>query len=88
MAKLNALRERERLARRDWIDCLLRVEEMIAMRADDPDRGCLPVLQDAQRDAQQAGQKCRALQERIAALEGPGGARVIQLHAVWPPARP
>lgn len=84
MATLRELRARERCARSDWIDCLLRVEEMVSMRADEPERGCLNALREAQHEALEAGRKCRALQERIAALEGPDGELARRGGMDWP----
>lgn len=71
MATLSELREWEQQAKGHWIDCLMTVDEMLSMHADDPERGCLEALREAQEDAYQAGLNVRALQERIARLTGP-----------------
>lgn len=73
MATLNELREWERLAHTAWLDSLMAVDEMLSMHADDPDRGCLETLRMAQEEALLSGQRVRALQERIAFVEGPFG---------------
>ena len=54
MATLNELREWEHQVKSYWIDALLRVDEMLEMNADDPDRGCIEALRDAQDEALQA----------------------------------
>lgn len=86
MATLSELREWEEQARSYWIDSLMAVDEMLSMNADDPDRGCLEVLRDAQDDALQAGRKVRALQERIARLSGPPGPLPTMRGFNWPDA--
>lgn len=73
MAALSELREWEEQARSYWLECLMSVDEMLSMRADDPVSGCMEVLREAQDEAIRAGQKVRALQERIARLIGPSG---------------
>ena len=73
MATLNELRDWEKQAQGYWIDALLAVDEMLSMHADDPERGCIEALREAQEEAFQAGRKVRALQERIARLTGPTG---------------
>lgn len=84
MATLTELRMREATAKSAWLDCLMRVDEMLGMRADDPDYGCLGALREAQNDALEAGRRCRALQERIAALEGPSGELSRRGGIGWP----
>lgn len=84
MAKLSELREWEQQARSYWIDSLMAVDEMLGMHADDPDRGCLEALRDAQEEALRAGQRVRALQERIARLTGPSGPLPTMQGFKWP----
>lgn len=84
MATLIELREWEEQARGYWIDSLMAVDEMLSMNADDPDKGCLEALRDAQDEALQAGQKVRALQERIARLTGPFGSVPTLQGFQWP----
>jgi hypothetical protein len=84
MATLAELREWEREAHSYWLDTLLTVDEMLSMHADDPDRGCIETLREAQAAALQAGQKVRALQERIVRLVGPA-APLPNMHGFkWP----
>lgn len=73
MATLEELRDWEREAHGHWIDSLMAVDEMLEMHADDPDRGCLEALREAQDEALHAGRRVRELQERIARLVGPHG---------------
>jgi hypothetical protein len=73
MATLFELREWERQAHGYWLDSLMVVDEMLSMHADDPERGCIEALREAQDEALQAGQRVRALQERIVRLVGPSG---------------
>lgn len=87
MARLSELRALEKQAERDWFDCLMRVDEMLSMHADDPDRGCLEALREAQDEALQAGRKVKALQERIAFLEGPFGEFSRRRGVGWPAKR-
>jgi len=84
MATLGELREAEKLAERDWFDCLLRVDEMLSMRAGEPDSGCHKALREAQNDVIVAGQRRVALQKRIAALEGPQGEMATWRSEGWP----
>lgn len=84
MASLSELREWEQEAKAYWIDSLMVVDEMLSMQADDPDRGCLEALRNAQDEALQAGQKVRALQERIARLTGPEGPLPTLQGFRWP----
>ena len=84
MATLAELREWEIEAHSYWLDCLLAVDEMLSMRADEPDRGSIEALRDAQDVALQAGQKVRALQERIARLVGPTGPLPNIAGLKWP----
>jgi hypothetical protein len=73
MATLLELREWEQQAHGYWLDSLMVVDEMLSMHADDPERGCIEALREAQDEALQTGQRVRALQERIARLVGPSG---------------
>jgi hypothetical protein len=73
MATLLELRKWEQQAHGYWLDSLMVVDEMLSMHADDPERGCIEALREAQDEALQAGQRVRALQERIARLVGPSG---------------
>lgn len=84
MASLEELRDWEREAHGYWIDCLMAVDEMLEMNADDPDRGCLEALREAQDDAIQAGWKVREIQERIARLVGPYGPLPTLERFSWP----
>lgn len=84
MATLNELWDWEREAQGYWIDALLTVDEMLSMHADDPDRGCVEELREAQEEAFQAGRKVRALQERIARLTGPAGQLPTMQGFKWP----
>lgn len=84
MPSLPELRDRERAAKSAWLDCLMRVDEMLSMHADVPDSGCVGALREAQNDALEAGRRCRALQERIAALEGPYGVLCRRPGTGWP----
>jgi hypothetical protein len=84
MATLSELREWEEQARSYWLDSLMSVDEMLAMNADDPDRGCLEALRDAQDKALLAGRKVRELQERIARLVGPHGVLPTSQGFLWP----
>lgn len=84
MATLNQLREWEQRAKSEWIDALLHVDELLAAHADEPDRGCLGALRSAQSEALQAGQRVRALQERIARLTGPSGPLPTMDGFQWP----
>lgn len=84
MATLEELRDWEREAHSYWLDSLMAVDEMLSMHADDPDRGCLEALREAQDEALQAGRKVRALQERIAFLEGPFGEFSRRRGVGWP----
>jgi hypothetical protein len=84
MATLNDLRRAEKLAERDWFDCMLRVDEMLSMRAGEPDSGCHEALRQAQQDVIVAGQRRVALQKRIAALEGPQGEMATWRSKGWP----
>lgn len=70
---LAELRDWEREAHSYWLNSLLAVDEMLSMYADDPERGCVEALREVQDAALQAGQRVRALQERIARLVGPAG---------------
>ncbi|MDQ8699248.1 hypothetical protein [Hyphomicrobium sp. LHD-15] len=88
MATLQELRGWEQQAKSYWLDALMVVDEMLGMHADDPDRGCLEALRDAQDEALQAGRKVRALQERIAVLEGPFGEFSRRRGVSWPTERP
>lgn len=83
MDDLSDLREREEDAKAYWIECLMSVDEMLSMRADDPQRGCLVALRDAQENAMQAGRKVRVLQERIAKLVGPSGPMPSMIGFNW-----
>jgi hypothetical protein len=60
------------------------VDEMLSMHADDPERGCVEALRTAQDEALQAGQRVRALQERIARLKGPSGSLPTMVEFKWP----
>lgn len=84
MATLAELRDWEREARSSWLDSLLAVDEMLSMHADDPDRGCIEALREAQDVALKAGQKVRALHERIARLVGPTGPLPNIAGLKWP----
>lgn len=84
MANLSELRVWERQAHSEWLDSLLAVEEMLSMHAEDPARGCRENLRHAQDEALQAGRKVRALQERIALLEGPFGELGRRRGVGWP----
>lgn len=84
MATLSELRQWEQTAKSDWIDALMTVDEMLGMHADDPDRGCLDALRQAQDEALQAGQRVRGLQERIARLTGPSGPLPTMQGFKWP----
>lgn len=84
MATLNELRDWEKQAQGYWIDALLAVDEMLSMHADDPERGCIEALREAQEEAFQAGRKVRALQERIARLAGPAGPLPTIEGIRWP----
>lgn len=84
MATLSELREWEQAAKSYWIDSLMAVDEMLSMHADDPERGCLEVLREAQDEALQAGQRVSALQERIARLTGPSGPLPTMDGFKWP----
>jgi hypothetical protein len=66
------------------LDTLLAVDEMLSMHADDPGRGCIEALREAQDEALQAGRKVRALHERIARLVGPSGALPTLNGFRWP----
>ena len=84
MATLAELRDWEREAHSYWLDSLLTVDEMLSMHADDPERGCVEALREAQDTALKAGQKVRALQERMARLVGPAGP-LPNMHGFnWP----
>lgn len=65
------LHARQRQATRDWLDCLERVDEMVRMRAAEPDSGCLEMFRAAQARAEEAGRRLARLQVQIAELEGP-----------------
>ncbi|MBX9861173.1 MAG: hypothetical protein K2Y42_00345 [Hyphomicrobium sp.] len=84
MASLRELRALEKQAERDWFDCLLRVDEMLSMRADAPDSGCHKAFREAQADVQVAAGRRLALQQRIAALEGPEGELATWRNVGWP----
>jgi hypothetical protein len=84
MATLSELREWEQHAKSAWLDALSVVDELLYMNADDPDRGCLDALREAQFEALQAGQRVRALQERIARLTGPSGPLPTLEGYRWP----
>lgn len=84
MATLSELHDWERQAHTYWIDSLMAVDEMLGMNADDPERGCLEALRDAQDEALRAGQRVRALQERIARLVGPAGPLPSLQGFTWP----
>lgn len=84
MATLSELREWEGQAKSHWLDSLMVVDEMLSMHADDPERGCMEALRDAQDEALQAGQRVRALQERIARLVGPSGPLPTLQGFQWP----
>jgi hypothetical protein len=86
MSKLEELLELEREVERRWFDCLLRVDEMLSMHADDPERGCLRALREAQDDVLVLGQWRLQLQKRIAALEGPQGELTRRPCPGWPQA--
>lgn len=88
MATLDELRELEKRAEKDWFDCLLRVDEMLSMRADEADSGCHAALREAQNDVLVAGQRRVALQRRIAALEGPQGELATWRSVEWPQQQP
>lgn len=83
MASLKELREAEKRAERDWFDCLLRVDEMLSMRADEPDSGCHEALREAQNDVLVTAGRRLALQQRIAALEGPEGELATWRNVGW-----
>jgi hypothetical protein len=84
MATLLELREWEQQAHGYWLDSLMVVDEMLSMHADDPERGCIEALREAQDEALQAGQRVRALQERIARLVGPSGPLPTMRGFNWP----
>jgi hypothetical protein len=84
MATLEELRKWEEQAKGYWLDSLLAVHEMLNMHADDPERGCLKALREAQDVALQAGRRVRELQERIARLEGPGAVFGTLKGFRWP----
>ena len=84
MACLAELLESEQQAKGYWLDCLLAVDEMLSMHADDPERGCIEALREAQDEALQAGQRVRHLQERIARLTGPSGPLPNMAGFKWP----
>jgi hypothetical protein len=84
MASLSELSEWEQQAKTYWIDCLMVVDEMLSMHADDPEGGCLGALREAQDEALEAGRKVRALQERIARLTGPSGPLPTMHGFKWP----
>jgi hypothetical protein len=84
MASLTELRDWERQAQSYWIDSLMAVDEMLSMNADDPERGCVEALREAQDEALQAGQRVRAIQERIARLVGPSGVLPTMQGFKWP----
>lgn len=84
MATLSELREREKEAQSYWLDSLMAVDEMLSMHADDPERGCIETLREAQDEALQAGRRVRALQERIARLAGPSGPLPTLQGFQWP----
>lgn len=84
MASLEELQEWEREAHSYWIDSLMTVDEMLEMNADDPERGCLEALREAQDEAIQAGRKVRELRERIARLSGPFGPLPTLQGFSWP----
>ncbi len=88
MATLNELQQLEKRAERDWFDCLLRVDEMLEMRAGEPDSGCHESLREAQNDVLIAGPRRVALQRRIAALEGPQGVLAMWRSVGWPQQQP
>jgi hypothetical protein len=79
MASLTELRDWERQAQSYWIDSLMAVDEMLSMNAD-----CVEALREAQDEALQAGQRVRALQERIARLVGPSGVLPTMQGFKWP----
>lgn len=84
MATIKELRALEKAAERDWFDCLLRVDEMLSMRAGEPDSGCHEALREAQHDVIVAGQRRVALQKRIAALEAPEEEMATFRSEGWP----
>jgi hypothetical protein len=84
MATLEELRDWEREARSYWVDSLMAVDEMLSMQADDPDRGCLDALREAQDESIKAGRKVRELHERIARLVGPYGPLPTLQGFRWP----
>jgi hypothetical protein len=84
MAILAELKEWERDAHSYWLDSLLAVDEMLSMNADDPDRGCIEALREAQDVALKAGQRVRALHERIARLVGSTGPLPNIAGLKWP----
>lgn len=84
MATLSELHDWERQAHAYWIDSLMAVDEMLSMHADDPEWGCLGALRNAQDEALRAGQRVRALQERIERLVGPAGPLPTLQGFAWP----